>query len=747
MNELMTAIRYLASIDDGANKEDEKGFNKYHSAEGQMLARKDIWNDNDYSRAYTLATIYKRQLERVGINVDEIQRPASPFKNTGKNIFLVEGKLIFMFPYDKNFLESFKSKFGPGGVRWDAVAKQWWANDTDAMRLLIEKHAAELGFGTSALPPRQVNAEKAQAEIADRTQVKYYESGNNVYIVNSYPIKEMIKLIAGASFDRFGWKNQPAWVVPVTATSARALMEIAERNNVDTSEVPLLKAMIAKADEARALQTLQDVELFLPNLRPEKQMMPFQRVGVKFAETFGNVIIGDEPGLGKTIQGIASIIARQAFPALIVVPANIRINWQREIQNWTSGYSVKIITGRKKLPLEEYKADFIIIGYSTLAAHAESLAILNLKAIVLDESHTIKTPTAQVTKAALKISSAQSLTTRICLSGTPLLNRPDELIPQLQFLGKLNEFGGRRGFERRYVMGFNARITEDMQKRLTELNEKLKESIMIRRKKMDVLTELPPLVRANVPLSIDNRSEYEKAERMLLSFLRNNAVNFASEEFQDFLSGLPENERHEIIMEYNENAAEKAERAFALVLFSYLRRLTIKGKMASIEEWVENFLDSGEKLILFGWHTKYLKAIAAKFGGSLIIGETPMEKRQKAIDDFQADPNSKLICIGLTAGGVGITLTAGANIAIAELPWRPGDLIQAEGRAHRYTQQRAVTAWYLNAENTVDDRMMQILLQKMVYAQNILDGEIVDTQNMDIFDMLVEEYKKEAGNV
>ena len=106
------------------------------------------------------------------------------------------------------------------------------------------------------------------------------------------------------------------------------------------------------------------------------------------------------------------------------------------------------------------------------------------------------------------------------------------------------------------------------------------------------------------------------------------------------------------------------------------------------------------------------------------MGEVSAKQRQKAIDGFQSDPTAKLICLGLLAGGVGITLTAGANMAIIELPWRPGDVDQAEGRTHRFTQQRACTCYYHLATGTVDDWLWDIISEKRAIADAALDGVV-----------------------
>jgi SWI/SNF-related matrix-associated actin-dependent regulator of chromatin subfamily A-like protein 1 len=160
---------------------------------------------------------------------------------------------------------------------------------------------------------------------------------------------------------------------------------------------------------------------------------------------------------------------------------------------------------------------------------------------------------------------------------------------------------------------------------------------------------------------------------------------------------------------------------------SSFRQLAAQGKLAQFKEWLREWRETGEKLVVFGWHTDILKELRKEFGGGLIIGEIGQDERQKAIDDFQKG-NDQFIFLGLLAGGVGITLTAGANMVIYELPWRPGDLDQAEGRTHRFTQQRACTCYYHLATDTIDDWLFEIINKKRALADAALDGVLPEDE-------------------
>ena len=350
-------------------------------------------------------------------------------------------------------------------------------------------------------------------------------------------------------------------------------------------------------------------------------------------------------------------------------------------------------------------------------------------AIIIDEAHNLKNPNAAQTKAALDLMETVSPEYRILLTGTPILNRPQELMTQLCLLGRIDDFGGRKHF-------FSTYCAKPEPEALAALSVQLRSSCVIRRKKMEVLTELPPLQRVTVECEIDNLPVYMKAEDDIIDWLERHAAEY-DVKFMDSIAHLPPSEQEKEIVAYNVARADAAERAEMLVRLNKLRLLAMRGKLNQFKQWLREFLDTGEKLVVFGWHTDILKEIAKEFGGSLILGEVSQKQRQEAIDQFQNDPESKLICLGLLAGGVGITLTAGANMAIIELPWRPGDVDQAEGRTHRFTQQRACTCYYHLAPETVDDYLWDIISEKRAIADAAIDGEIqVDREQVAAYQVL-----------
>lgn len=427
-------------------------------------------------------------------------------------------------------------------------------------------------------------------------------------------------------------------------------------------------------------------------------LRPFQAAGVKYAVGAKRVMIADEMGLGKTIQALATVKALDAFPVLVVCPASLKLNWAREARKWLPTKAVSIING--KTP--NYKADVVILNYDILGKHTEALRAVGFKALVADESHYAKNYKAKRTKALKEL--AKGVPVKLLLTGTPVLNRPVELVSQLEVLGRLNDLGGFWPFMERYCGG-KAEMYQGANN-LTELNEKLRACCYIRREKADVLTELPPKQRSVVPIELSNRKEYEVAQRNVIAWLKQTVADAQGPE-----AGA--------------EAAKRASMAAQLVEIEVLKQLAVKGKLDGVVEWVKDFLESGSKLVLWAHHRETIDALAAAFPGAATLrGDDAIEARQKAVDRFQTDAACNLFIGSMKAGGIGITLTAASNVAFVELGWTPADHDQAEDRVHRIGQTDSVNAWYLLAPNTIDDDIQELLdAKREIVTASTVGGE------------------------
>ncbi|HLS87071.1 MAG TPA: DEAD/DEAH box helicase, partial [Burkholderiales bacterium] len=471
-------------------------------------------------------------------------------------------------------------------------------------------------------------------------------------------------------------------------------------------------------------------------------LRPFQAAGVRYMLAVKRGFIADEMGLGKTIQALAWLEGAGAYPAVIVCPASLKLNWLREARTWLPRRKIIVCDSRTR-PAEIEYADVCIVNYDVLRVREEKqegnkkpllvpeglLALLIERCprgVVFDEFHYCKNPRARRTKAAALL--AQGAEYRLGLTGTPILNRPNELIAPLKILGRLRDLGGYAGFIRDYCGGVRTRQVRGRTIKdtsgatnLERLNEKLRATCYVRRLKKDVLSELPPKVRGMVELEIDNRDEYNRARADVVAWLGNRAAQEA--EFLRSIAHLSPERQAALKRERRMSAEDRAARAEHLVRIEALKQLAARGKLRSSLDWVRNFLESGEKLVLFATHKDIVRALAEPWQAPVITGETPVPERQAAVDRFQHDPDCRLIVLNLRAGGVGLTLTAASNVAFHELGWTPADHDQAEDRCHRIGQRDSVTAYYLLADRTIDIDIWQLIEQKRQVVDQATDGQ------------------------
>ena len=440
----------------------------------------------------------------------------------------------------------------------------------------------------------------------------------------------------------------------------------------------------------------------IPGLKVK--LYPFQARAVSFIEEHkGRALIADEMGLGKTVETLAWLQLRKDIrPVIIVVPASVKLNWKKEAINWMTNPHVEILSGESPW---KPTGKIIIINYDILHSWVKTLKRLQPKVLITDECHYFKSNRAKRTKAIKWL--AKGIDHIIGLSGTPIENRPIEIFNIVKIIDpKL--FPNWFLFGRRYGDGRNTGFGWKMDgaSNTEELHSKLVKSIMLRRLKKDVLKELPKKQYSFIPMELNNRKKYEFAENDFIEFVKQ-------------YKGI--------------TAAKRVEKAKALVLIETLKQLAVTGKLPQAIHWIEDFLETGEKLVVFTTHKSTIKSLMELFGNIAVKLDGSMNSdrlRQDVVDRFQNDPKIRLFIGNMKAAGKAITLTAASNVVILELPWTPGALRQCEDRCHRIGQKKCVNIHYLLAVDSIEEHIAKILDDKSKVLDAVLDGKQTDKESL-----------------
>lgn len=480
----------------------------------------------------------------------------------------------------------------------------------------------------------------------------------------------------------------------------------------------------------------------------------YQAQGVGFICSNRRVLIADQPRLGKTAQALGACHHEGGVPVVVVCPPALRLNWAAEVsKTLPDETSVFVLDSRppdgtpKPLP-----HDVVIVGYTGLSYLGDWLPE-NPRHVIFDESHYLKNPDAKRTKAAAEYATRarEGDGLVVALSGSPVINKPLELLSQLNVLDRRDDVAGSDGeFMWRYCgprkirAGHREVRVFDGASNIPELRQKLENGIMLRRVRTDIIDDMPPktvqpvkvelepgmrrlhdscreavgwrLTSAEQADIIEAASEHDLATQLARLALRSvvgsrKAAVISHAQAMERRQVMRDIARHEPGDTPDEQTRLRARNAVkvggGLQRIAALRQLSAACKTPTakrfIDDWLKGTETTGDKLVVFAHHRSVLDALADRYGCGAIHGGVTHRDRQNIVGGFQ-DPTSgdRLLVCGIDAASEGISLAAADDVLFVEQPWTPARLEQAEDRVYEVGKTRGLTVQYLLAEGTLD---------------------------------------------
>lgn len=778
---LAEAARALARLDpDLAQYENGVGYSSADGHFGHALAVLPVaeWTPEITRDAWEMLRRYKTQLSEHGIDVSEIEEPptyadryrtvdseyASYTTTRGRmaarsqarelvaaqarRIRHAEGadgaELVMESEYDAGLVAKIRSL---PGRRWDARRKVncFPTSSAAALVAFAEAEAFWVDETTRQLAEQEPIQPNADPELNvaiedDEIRIRFpFDRGT---------VQRVKKAVVGVRWEPKG----KYWHAPLQ--SASGAVDFVEGTDLTIAEAVRVLAgrVTAEMEERKAASQALDADVKVPGLAPGIELMPFQRAGVAYAASTRRCFVADEMGLGKTIQALAAVALESALPAVVVCPNLAKGNWPREVRKFFPDLSVHVVNGTKPEPLPA--VDITIVNYDIVDERSDDLVALGPRALILDECHYTKNGTEKVAcphcggkvrRNAKRCSGCQGtfdapeirFTVRrtngcarvsraippdgmvLLLSGTPVPNRPVELVNQLKILGRLDDFGGEFAFKKRFCGAHQNGWGWDFSgaSNTVELHERLRAACYVRRLKQDVYPELP--ARRHVPcyqeLAPAAMQRYRKIEADVVEELARRARELAEEAGEDGDAAYWQKRM-------------RAEAAEHLVRIGVCMRAAADARFEQGAEWVSEFLENNpnDKIILFAFHVDVVEGLAKRFGDMAVKvrGGVSQEARMQAVDRFQGDPTCRVFVGNFAAAKEALTLTAASNVAFFEMEFTPATHDQAIDRCYgRVNDLHGACGTYFMAPGTIDEEIWTLLERKRVTIDAVTDGK------------------------
>ena len=615
-------------------------------------------------------------------------------------------RVALKFPYDEKAKNALKSSIGFPGVKWDSQKKAWSIRDKPADLNTALEILADYGYHFHGL--------EAQEYVDEDTEVEVLCTGNKLrmrwgYKPNYADINDGVKSCGQAKFN----KGSKEWVIPIIAglEVAKAVEPHYKALHDAIMAVPEVGEAHSNMAERVLLSSAVEAEqLWLAGLKNMEDVRPYQWVAPNMFATGGQkrLLLADEMGLGKSLQALLCVLSGQFERTLIVCPSVVKVNWANEVEKWTDLQST-IVYGQKPT-WEIDETDFTIVNYDLLQHRVDELLDMDFQCIIFDECHNLKNPKANRTKAAKMLARWPTVDGIISMSGTPILNRPEEIFTTLNML-KPESFGDYFIFGKKYCAAIhngygwdfggasNIEVSEDG--KTVPLNHLLKD-VMLRRSMDDprLSEQMPDLLETILEVEVDKKA-YDEAYNTCMDHLEH----------------------------YRTTGSGSIPPGFLLNILTELRHAAGLAKTKVAENWMLDYYEqTGKPLVVFAHHRDVIERLAdaswydvAK-NVETITGSTPDKDRQRIIADFQEGKIPFLVCSTL-AMKEGVNLDAADTALFVERQWVPAHEKQAAARVRRLTQESGVChKVVLSAKDTVDTHFDKVVSEKAAIVEAALDG-------------------------
>lgn len=661
-------------------------------------------------------------------------------------------RLVELYPWDEIEAE-YRQCYAYSSVR-RGMQEIFWADflsnhraDLEALGCRIEVSEE---FGLRVVEPTEYYGEVRE----DEQSVDWFGFEYGVLVggkrVNMLPslVRYLESQTSGFSLDTLGsWPNEKkipvktdesGTYVAVTAEKLRAVLEILTElfddhpisqdgtlrlHRVRAAQIAGSQSdggVVSKAPP-RLIDCARELESLKPKGNPEApkgflaELRSYQQDGFEWLQFLREQglggVLADDMGLGKTVQTLCHLHCEKAsgranLPSLILAPKSVVPNWEKEVKKFAPSMSVLTLQGpdRRKYYSVLGSADLVITSYPVLFRDAEELLSQSFHYVVLDEAHTIKNTTSQVTKVAYRIDARH----RLCLSGTPIENNLGELWSLFHFL-----MPGFLGSEESFNRCFRAPIEKDRDEGLRKRLSERVAPLMLRRTKALVAKDLPPkteIVRT-VELSPKQVDLYEAVRAAVSREVHEEIARLGAEKSKllvlDALLKLRQVCNHPRLLKLPSAAKARS-----------------SAKMELLMDWLPSMVGEGRKVLIFSQFTEMLEIIEESLDEQGLKYQTltgQSKDRGKLCDDFQAG-KVPIFLISLRAGGTGLNLTAADTVIHFDPWWNPALEAQATDRAYRIGQRNPVFVYKLITSGTIEEKIVMLQQKKRALFEGILEG-------------------------